>query len=88
MRFTDVVAECEKPEVHTLWRKPAEDRSLQSLLKNNRIMTVQKTDSGTDFGVIGFKERKGAIFLAFPKSLKRFAESRIVGINWDLVKAR
>jgi hypothetical protein len=88
VRFADVVAECGKPEVYTLWQKPAADRSFQSLLKKNRIMIVQKTDSGTDFGIIGFKERKGAILLAFPKSLKRWAENRIVGINWVLVKSR
>ena len=48
-------------------------------------MTVQKTESGTDFGVVGFKERKGANYLVFPKSLKRFADKRIVGIDWALV---
>jgi hypothetical protein len=48
-------------------------------------MTVQKTESGTDFGVIGFKERKSASYLVFPKSLKRFADNRIVGIDWSLL---
>lgn len=49
-------------------------------------MTVQKTESGTDFGMVGFKERKGASYLVFPKSLKRFADKRIVGIDWALVR--
>ena len=48
-------------------------------------MTVQKTESGTDFGIIGFKERKGASYLVFVKSLKRFADKRIIGIDWALV---
>ncbi|MEO5721221.1 MAG: hypothetical protein ABIR71_07110 [Chthoniobacterales bacterium] len=48
-------------------------------------MTILKTESGTDFGMIDFEERRGATYLAFSKSLKRFAGSRIVGINWDLV---
>lgn len=86
-RFADIVANFGKPEVYTLWQKPAADRHFQSLIKNNRVMTIQKSESGTDFGVVGFKERKGARYLVFPKSLKRFADQRVVGINWELVKA-
>ena len=51
-------------------------------------MTIHKSGTGTEFGMIGFKERKGASYLVFPKSLKRFEDKRIVGINWDLVKTR
>ena len=88
VRFADVVEKAGKPEVYTLWQKPAQDRHLQSIIKNNRVMTVQKSESGTDFGMTGFKERKDAIYLVFPKSLKRFENKRVVGINWDLVKTR
>jgi hypothetical protein len=84
-RFSQVVEKCGKPQVYTLWQKPSADRRLQAQIKNNRVMTVQKTDSGTDFGVVGFKERKGASYLVFPKSLKRFADNRIIGIDWALV---
>ena len=87
-RFAQVVEKCGKPEVYTLWQKPAHDRHLQSEIKNNRVMTIQKSESGTDFGIAGFKERKGASYLVFPKSLKRFENERIVGINWDLVKSQ
>ena len=34
-----------------------------------------------------FCERKGARYLAFPKSLQKFAGQRVVGINWELVKS-
>jgi len=85
-RCAEVVDKAGKPEVYTLWQKPAADRHFQSLNKNNRVMTIQKSESGTDFGSVGFKERKGASYLVFPKSLKRFADKRIVGINWDLVR--
>lgn len=88
VRFADVVKKAGSPEVYTLWLKPAQDRHFQSLLKNNRVMTIQKSDSGTDFGFAGFKERKGARYLVFPKSLKRFDNNRVVGINWDLVKSK
>jgi hypothetical protein len=50
-------------------------------------MTVQKSESGTEFGIVGFKDRKGASYLVFPKSLKRFENKRIVGINWEFIKS-
>jgi hypothetical protein len=87
-RFADVVATAGRPEVHTLWQKPRQDRHLQSEIKNNRVMTIQKSEAGSEFGMVGFKEKKGASYLIFPKSLKRFENKRIVGINWDLVKTR
>jgi hypothetical protein len=86
-RFRIVVEKCGRPEVHTLWQKPKADRHLQSLLKNNRVMTVRPTESGTDFGEVGFLQKPGARFLAFPKSLKRFEGNRIVGIDWQLVQS-
>jgi hypothetical protein len=86
-RFAEVVDNCGKPEVYTLWQKPAQDRHLQSQIRSNRVMTVQKSEGGREFGVAGFKERKGAIYLVFPKSVKRFEDRRIIGINWDLVKS-
>jgi len=87
-RFADIVAAAGKPEVYTLWQKPAQDRHLQSEIKNNRVMTILKSDSGSEFGIIGFKEKKAASYLIFPKSLKRFENTRIVGINWDLIKTK
>ena len=87
-RFSQVVEKAGKPEVYTLWQKPSADRHFQSQIKNNRVMTIQKSESGTEFGMVGFKERKGASYLLFPKSLKRFENERIVGINWDLVKSK
>ena len=86
VRFTEVVEKAGTPEVYTLWMKPKDDRHFQSLLKNSRVMTIQQSDTGTDFGTADFCERKGARYLAFPKSLKRFGEKRVVGINWELVK--
>lgn len=86
-RFTVAVEKYGKPEVYTLWQKPKADRHFQSLLKNNRVMTVRATESGTDFGEVGFQEKKGARYLAFPKSLRRLEGQRIVGIDWALVQS-
>jgi hypothetical protein len=87
-RFADVVEAAGKPEVYTLWQKPKDDRHLQSEIKNNRVMTILPTEAGREFGMVGFKQQKGARYLVFPKGLKRFEDRRIVGINWDLVKAK
>jgi hypothetical protein len=87
VRFAAVIEKCGTPEVYTLWQKPEADRHFQSLLKKHRIMTIQQNDAGTDFGVADFCERKGATFLVFPKSVKRFADRRVVGIKWDLVQS-
>jgi hypothetical protein len=84
-RFSQVVEKCGEPDPYTLWQKPAADRRFQTQIRNDRVMTIQKSESGTDFGVVGFKEGKEATYLVFSKSLKRFADKRIVGIDWKLV---
>jgi hypothetical protein len=77
---------CGQPNVYTLWQKPSSDRHFQAQLRNNRVMTVQRSDGGTDFGIVGFKESKGATYLVFPKSLKRFEDRRVIGIDWTCVR--
>ena len=86
-RFRAVIEKCGQPEVHTLWVKPKADRHFQSLLKNNRVITIRPSEAGTDFGVVGFSKGQGARYLAFPKSLRRFEGERIVGIDWELVQS-
>ena len=86
VRFSDVVETAGKPEPYTLWQKPTADRHFQSALKNHRVITIQKTDSGTEFGIVGFKQSKTASYLMFPKSLKRYENKRVVGIKWEMVQ--
>jgi hypothetical protein len=85
-RFSRIVEKCGKPQVYTVWQKPSADRHLQAQIKKSRVMTILKSESGTDFGIVGFKESREARYLVFPKSLKRFAEKRIIGIDWTLVR--
>jgi hypothetical protein len=85
-RFSQIIERCGKPQVYTLWQKPSADRHLQSQIKNHRVMTILKSESGTDFGLVGFKESKEARYVIFPKSLKRFSDKRIVGIDWSLIR--
>jgi len=84
-RFSQIIESCGKPQVYTLWQKSSADRHLQAQIKKTRVMTILKSESGTDFGIVGFKESKEARYLIFPKSLKRFTEKRIIGIDWALV---
>ena len=86
-RFTELVEKCGKPQTYMLWQTPAKDRHLQSVLKQTRVATILRSDAGTEFGCVGLIERPQAIYLEFPKSLKRFADQRIVGIKWELVKS-
>ena len=86
-RFTEVVEKCGVPQTYTLWQKPKDVGHLQSQLRQVHIMTIARSESGREFGCVGFLERKGALYLEFPKSLKRFADRRIVGIKWELVKS-
>ena len=85
-RFSQIIEKCGKPQVYTLWQKPSADRHFQAQIKKTRLMTILKSESGTDFGIVGFKESREARYLIFPKSLKRFAEKRIIGIDWALVR--
>ena len=85
-RFAAVIEACGAPQVYIPWQSLKEDRHLQAQIRQGRIMTIQRSKSGSDFGCVGLIERKGARYLVFPKSLKRFADQRIVGIKWELVR--
>jgi hypothetical protein len=86
VRFAAVVEKCGAPEVYTLWQPRKKDRHLQARIRQSRIMTIQQSEGGVDFGCVGFMAHKGAIYFQFSKSLKRFSDQRIVGIKWELVK--
>jgi len=88
IRFAEIVERAGRPEPYTLWQKPAADRHLQSQIKNNRVMTILRSESGTEFGVVGFKQAAGVSYLVFPKPLKRFENKRVIGIKWDLVTTK
>lgn len=86
-RFALVVEKVGQPQSYVLWQEPKTDRHLQSQIRRGHIMTIARSPGGREFGAVGFLQRPGALYLEFPKSLKRFADRRIVGIKWDLVKS-
>lgn len=86
-RFTTVVEKAGKPKVHLALLDPKKDRALQRAIKAHRVMMVHQETVGTarDFGTIGFDRKVAGQILIFPMSLEDFADSRIVGVNFDLV---
>ena len=86
-RFADVVKTGGPPETYLLWVPAADDKTFQRALKEHRIMTVHQELRGAkkDFGLVGFHEEPNAQWLMFPKSVKRFEDRRVVGINYDLL---
>ena len=85
-RFALVVEACGAPQVYIPRQSPKKDRRLQVQIRQGCIMTIQRSEIGSDIGCLGLIERKGARYLVFTKTLKRFADERIVGIKWELVK--
>lgn len=85
MRFSQVVVASGRPEIHLLLTEPRKDRELQRALETKRVMTVHQEVVGTkaDYGTVGYEKTAGQI-LIFPKSLKRFSNRRVVGIDFDL----
>jgi hypothetical protein len=86
-RFSEVVKKAGAPESYLLFGEPGQDRAFQAALKQQRIMSVHTEMHGgkKDYGTVGWTKEGGAQLLVFPKSLRRFADRRIVGINYDLM---
>jgi hypothetical protein len=83
VRFSQVVQTAGKPEVYLLFAK--DDPDFDKALKQDRIMTVTERGSSPPFGVVGHEEGHHGQLLLFPKSLKKFAGMRIVGVKFDLL---
>jgi hypothetical protein len=88
VRFTEVVKAAGKPDVHLLLTEPALDPVLQKAVKAHRVMTVHQTAVGNkaDHGIVGLVEGVKGQLLIFPKSLRAFESSQVVGIKYDLLK--
>jgi hypothetical protein len=87
VRFSKIVEVSGKPDTHLLLVDPAKDKTLQAAIKSNRVMTVYQGSGSTktDYGTIGFEEGSSRQFLLFPKTLKSFADKRVIGIKYDLL---
>jgi hypothetical protein len=87
-RFATVVEKSGEPETYLALLDPAKDRTLQAAIKAHRVMTVIQNSGGNaaDHGIVGFEKGTNRQFLIFPKSVQKFAGSKVVGIKYDLLK--
>jgi diamine N-acetyltransferase len=88
VRFSKIVETVGKPSVHVLWIDPDKDDILQKAIKANRVMTIHQRPDGTktDYGTIGFEKNVPGQVLIFPKSLRSFADKRVIGVKYDLLE--
>jgi hypothetical protein len=89
VRFAKVLESAGKPDIHLLLMEPAKDKTLQTAIKSNRVMTLYQESGSTktDYGTVGFEEGKSRQFLVFPKTLKPFSGQRVIGIKYDLIES-
>ena len=83
-RFSKVVAKCGKPEVYLLMTET--DPDFHKAVEAGKIMSLSSEShgSGTDYGTVGYDKKRHGQLLLFPKSLKPFADAKIIGIKYDL----
>jgi hypothetical protein len=86
-RFSVALAKCGRPAVHLTLVAPQKDPALRRLERESRVMTIHRArrGAGADYGVVGLEPAPGVQLLVFPRSLRRFAGKRIVGIDYDLL---
>jgi hypothetical protein len=84
VRFTQVVEKSGKPEVYLLLSET--DKTFHDALEANRIMSLVGGVDGakTEYGLVGYDKKRRGQLLLFPRSLRRFADSRVVGIKFNL----
>jgi hypothetical protein len=86
-RFATIVQAAGAPSVYLLWSPAEKDATFQNAIKQHRVMSVHQETRGTkkDYGVIGFTKDPQAQFLVFPKSIRRFEGTRVVGVDYELL---
>lgn len=86
VRFSLVVEQCGQPTAHALWIPPDKDPTFQAALKAERVMSIGSERGKADSGTVGYHPAgKASQLLIFPKSLKRFAGNRVVGVKFDQI---
>jgi hypothetical protein len=88
VRFASIVSAAGQPEIYLPLLEPKHDRAFMKAVKEQRVLTVKQEPTSTraDFAVVGFDEGRHVTYLLFPRSLKEFANARIVGIHYGDIK--
>ncbi len=84
VRFTSVVEQCGRPEVYLLF--DANDAVFKKALEQQRVMTIEEQGSGPVQAQVGYDPTRRGQILLFPRSLKKFAGARLVGIKFELLE--
>jgi hypothetical protein len=84
VRFSKVVEKSGRPEVYLLLSQT--DADFNKALEAGKIMSLsdESHGAGTEYGTVGYDEKRHGQLLVFPKSLKPFADAKIIGIKYDL----
>jgi hypothetical protein len=86
VRFQSVIDAAGQPEPHLLWMPAEKDKELQKAIKEQRVMTIHQSAVGTraDFGRVSYEKTAQGQVLIFPRTLAKFAGSKVVAIRYDL----
>jgi hypothetical protein len=86
-RFASLAKKFGGPYAATLWSDPKSDPDFSKAIKQNRVVTIVSENVGSrkDYGKIGYHPGANASFLIFPKTLPKDDDSRIVGIQYDVL---
>jgi hypothetical protein len=86
VRFSKVVGKSGKPEVYLLMSET--DPVFHKALEAEKILSLSKDahGSGPEFGTVGYDQKRHGQLLLFPKSLKAFADTKVVGIKYELLE--
>ena len=62
------------------------DPDFHKAVEAGKIMSLsdESHGSGTEYGTVGYEKKRHGQLLLFPKSLKSFADAKIIGIKYDL----
>jgi hypothetical protein len=84
VRFSKVVEKSGRPEVYLLMSET--DPEFHKALDAGKIMSLSDDShgAGTEYGKVGYDKKRRGQLLLFPKSLKSFADAKIIGIKYDL----
>ena len=86
VRFGDLVRNSGRPEVLTLWSEPGKNPTLTTATRQNRVLTVIQEPGKTDYGIIGPHLQPGSAYLIFPRPLQSPLNTKVIGINHQLVE--
>lgn len=86
VRFATLVEKAGKPEHHLAWAGAENDPALKKAAKETRLLSIHQQVRGArkDFGQVGLETGRDVQYFVFPRSLKRFADARIVGVDYEL----